>query len=93
MRKSMRVTTVFAGTAAMAAGVGPAAAAGFGPAARAAQVSHIQASNNCNNPAIKNWPRCPSRAILLTDASVRPLGLRAKRKLTFCKTVLVALTA
>lgn len=46
MRKAMRVSAVFVGTAAMAAG--------FGPAAWATQASHIQSTNNCDT-ANKNW--------------------------------------
>jgi hypothetical protein len=51
MRKSMRVATVFTGTAALTAGFG---VAGFGPAAMATQASHIESTNNCTT-ANKNW--------------------------------------
>jgi hypothetical protein len=51
MRKSMRVATVFTGTAALAAGFG---VAGIAPPARAVQASHIESTNDCNT-ANKNW--------------------------------------
>jgi hypothetical protein len=45
MRRAMRVSTVFVGTAAMAAG--------FGPSARAMQASHITTISNCDHN--KTW--------------------------------------
>ena len=67
MRKSVRVATIFLGTAAVTAG--------FGPAVRATQASHITATNNCDT-ANKNWAEVSIRNGIFGSRYCSAFGFR-----------------
>jgi hypothetical protein len=74
MRKSMRVATVFTGTAALTAGFG---VAGFGTAARAMQTSHIESTDNCNT-ANKNWAEVSVKSDPFNTRTCSAFGYRGE---------------
>jgi hypothetical protein len=69
MRKSVRLATVFTGTAALTAG--------FGPAAWAMPASHIESTNNCNT-ANKNWAEVSVKSDPFNARTCSAFGFRGE---------------
>jgi len=80
MRKSMRVATIFTGTAALAVG--------FGPAARAMPASHIMTTNNCDT-ANKNWAEVSIKSDPFNARSCSAFGFRGETRIPLLQAGLI----